>query len=265
MTRNLYGPAAVLSADGGLARSAVGTVWADRSQSTQITDLAALPGGASVPTVTSSAEGYCSFYGPDGTRTTLWVDFGAGPLPISAFAAVDDAINGLVGSTSVADLSVTTQKLADAAVTGVKIANETITPGKLDRQYIGLPSGLTTGDLLVFNGLAIVRQPGSTVTGQVLTPDPTSGTGYKWAAPATSGGTARTGYSTVIGDGASVRYTVTHGLNTYALTLQAWSAVTPRGQLAVEVVDLPSLNEAVLQFGSAPAASSVRVVVVPAA
>lgn len=266
MSRARYGPTPVLNADGTVARNATGgLVYEDEAKTIPVTDLALLPGGASVASVPADASGRCAFYGPDARVTSLWVDFGGGVVQMFPGASVDAAIigGGGGGGGAIADGAVDTQQLADSAVTSAKIANGTVAPGDLDRSYVEIPAGLVKGDLLVFNGTTIVRV-GAGATGTVLTSAPTASAGVVWQAPATSP-TGAAGFSQVIGNGTDVRFTVPHGLGTFNLIAQAWSNIAPRCGIAVEIVDLPSTNELVVQFGTAPATDGVRLVVLPIA
>lgn len=115
MARYLYGPFVVLDGNGNLVKSAGGgTVWADAASSVQVTDLTDA-GGVAVSTVATTADGRCSFYGPDEDPRTLWVDFGAGTQAVEP--------TGVVGGTATAVVNLQDRVFAleEAEVTGVTV------------------------------------------------------------------------------------------------------------------------------------------------
>ncbi len=177
MARERFGPVPVLGSDGQLLRSASGgQVTEDFEQTTPVTDVAALPEGPATETVSTDAAGICTFYGPDGWRHTLYIDFGIGPIPVTPLRPVDAAID-LADGGSIADGAISTAKLADAGVT----------PAKLDRLYVEAGIVDAAGDLLVGTAADTVTRLPVGASGRVLTADATAAAGVAWKAPVTSG------------------------------------------------------------------------------
>lgn len=80
MTRYLYGATGadtVTDPAGTIVTGRTGTAWTARIGGAQVTDLQTVD-GAGTSTVTTDAEGRFAFYGPDGTTSSLWLDFGGG-------------------------------------------------------------------------------------------------------------------------------------------------------------------------------------------
>jgi hypothetical protein len=67
------------------------------------------------------------------------------------------------------------------------------------------------------------------------------------------------GFSTLIGDGVSTTYTVTHNLNTENIIVQVFNAIT--GELDAVDMDIASANSISLTFGTAPITNSENVVI----
>lgn len=172
---------------------------------------------------------------------------------IGSAKIADGAITGAKLGTG----AVTETKIGNAAVTGAKIADGAITPQKLDRAVIADPETAPVGSILTRTTDGwIATAPGP--DDFVLVGDSSDPTRLGWAPR-----DRRKSMTATVGDGTATEYPITHGWGTKDVAVSAYLVSTGEDVIVPVVERTPT--SVVVGFGAAPAAASVRVLLVEVA